>query len=218
MRRRQLLCSASLFAAVALCASGQETSNAPTETRGLPARATPADYAAHTKVGKFTVAAEFTGHSFPTMEGPLTSEEYIGAEVAFFGESGAKLPLSVADFSLKINGKKVLPGEPYGVLLSSLRDPEWIPPDQPTTKSSKTSLGTGGQGESNSPPPPVKIPVPVQRAMAKRLLQSTLSEGDRTLPQAGLIYFQYRGKLSNLQSLELIYDGPAGKASLKLEP
>jgi hypothetical protein len=58
----------------------------------------------------------------------------------------------------------------------------------------------------------------VQRAMAQRVQRASLPEGDRPLPKAGLIFFQYRGKTQNLQSLELIYDGPAGKATLKLQP
>ena len=43
-------------------------------------------------------------------------------------------------------------------------------------------------------------------------------EGDRPLPQAGLIFFQYRGKIQNIHSLELIYSGSAGKTTLKLQP
>jgi hypothetical protein len=62
------------------------------------------------------------------------------------------------------------------------------------------------------------VPVPLQRAMAQRVQRASLPEGERNLPQAGLLFFQYRGKTKNLQSLELIYDGPAGKATLKLQP
>ena len=78
--------------------------------------------------------------------------------------------------------------------------------------------GNGDQGGSNEPPPPVKIPIEVQRAMAQRVQKATLPEGDRTLPVAGLIYFQYRGKTQGIHSVELIYDGPAGKATLALQP
>jgi hypothetical protein len=35
---------------------------------------------------------------------------------------------------------------------------------------------------------------------------------------AGLIFFQYGGKTKGMKSLELIYDGAAGKATLKLQP
>ena len=63
----------------------------------------------------------------------------------------------------------------------------------------------------------MKIPVPVMRAMAQRVQKAALPEGDRALPQAGLVFFGYRGKTANLQSVELVYEGPAGKATLELQ-
>jgi hypothetical protein len=78
--------------------------------------------------------------------------------------------------------------------------------------------GKGEQGDANAPPAPVKIPIGVQRAMAQRVQKASLPEGDRALPQAGLIFFQYRGKAQSIHSIELIYAGPAGKATLTLQP
>jgi hypothetical protein len=54
--------------------------------------------------------------------------------------------------------------------------------------------------------------------MAQRVQKASLPEGDRALPQAGLIFFQYRGKAQGIHSIELIYAGPAGKATLTLQP
>jgi hypothetical protein len=99
-----------------------------------------------------------------------------------------------------------------------VKDPEWEPPAAPASKS-KTSMGGGGKGEQDSgPPPPVVIPIGVQRAMAQRVQKAALPGGDRSLPQAGLLFFSYRGKTKNINSLELIYSGPAGKATLTLQP
>jgi glycerol-3-phosphate dehydrogenase subunit C len=41
-----------------------------------------------------------------------------------------------------------------------------------------------------------------------------LPEGERVLPQAGLIFFTYRGKAEGIKSLELIYEGAAGKVTI----
>jgi hypothetical protein len=194
--------------------------DAQAEAKGMPPRATPGDYQSQARAGAVTIAAEFTGHSLPTLDGPLTTEDYVAVEMAMFGPAGTRLQISAADFSLRVKGKKApLPSQPYGLLLTSLKDPEWVPPEPPAPKS-KSSIGGGGQGQgdSNAPPPPVKIPIPVQRAMAQRVQRASLPEGVRTLPQAGLIFFQYRGKTASLQSIELIYDGPAGKTSLNLQP
>jgi hypothetical protein len=188
----------------------------PAESKGIPARATPGDYQFQARAGAVTIAAEFTGHALPTAEGPLSSEDYIAVEVALFGPAGAPLRISAQDFSLRVSGRRApLPSQPFGRVLSSLKDPEYIPPEAPEQKS-KSSIGAGGQ-EPSGPPPPVKIPVPVLRAMAQRVQKATLPEGDRVLPQAGLVFFQYRGKEENLHSVELLYEGPAGKAVLKLK-
>jgi len=45
-----------------------------------------------------------------------------------------------------------------------------------------------------------------------------MQEGDRPLPQAGLLFFRYGGKTEGIKSIELIYSGAAGKASLDLQP
>ncbi|MFN0166649.1 MAG: hypothetical protein ACKV22_09480 [Bryobacteraceae bacterium] len=212
-----------LSTAIFLCIHGQNTQNkdAQFEAKGMPPRATPADYQAHAQAGAVTVAAEFTGHSVPTLQGPLSTEEYVVVETGLFGSAGAPIKLSSGDFSLRINGKKTpLPSQPFGLVVGSLKDPEWEPP-VPAAPKSKTSLGGGGggaQGEADAPPAPVQIPIGVQRAMAQRVQKAALPEGDRTLPQAGLIFFQYRGKTESIRSIELIYAGPAGKATLTLQP
>ena len=206
------------MAALCLCAHGQNT---PIESKGMAPRATPADYQAHAQAGAITIAAEFTGHSIPTLQGPLSSEDYIVVETGFFGPPDAKLKLSPEDFTLRVNGKKPLPSQPYGLVVGSVKDPEWEPPEPPAEKKSKTSMGGSGKGDkgdSNDPPAPVKIPIGVLRAMAQRVQKGVLPEGERSLPQAGLIFFQYRGKTQGIRSIELVYEGPAGKATLTLQP
>ena len=214
------------IAALCLCVQGQTSpgKDPQIEAKGMPPRAAPAEYQAQAQAGTVTVAAEFKGHSVPTLQGPLSSEDYVVVETGFFGSPDARIKLSSADFSLRINGKKTpLAGQPYGLVIGSVKDPEWEPPEPPQSKS-KTSLnggGGGGRGEqsdSNAPPAPVHIPIGVQRAMAQRVQKAALPEGDRPLPLAGLIFFQYRGKTQGIHSIELIYAGPAGKATLTLQP
>jgi hypothetical protein len=223
MRLSRTLKIGALAAAICLCAQGQNTqgSDAQAEAKGLPPRATAADYQAQAQAGTLTVAAEFKGHSVPTLQGALSTDDYVVVEIGLFGSPGARMMLSSGDFSLRINGKKTpLSAEPYGLVAGSLKDPEWEPPVRAGSKSKTSVGGSGGgeQGEANAPPAPVQIPVPVQRAMAQRVQKASLPEGDRALPQAGLIFFLYRGKTQGIRSIELIYAGPAGKATLKLQP
>jgi hypothetical protein len=211
-----------LIAAIGICLQGQNTptTDAQIEAKGMPPRAAPADYQVQAQAGMVTVAAEFTGHSVPTLQGVLSTEDYVVIETGFFGSPGARIKLSAGDFALRINGKKTpLPSQPYGLVVGSVKDPEFEPAG-PSASKSKTNLSSSGKGEQgdNTPPAPVQIPIGVQRAMAQRVQKAALPEGDRTVPVAGLIFFPYRGKTQGIHSIELIYAGPAGKATLALQP
>ena len=186
-------------------------------------RAAPSDYQTQGKAGMVTIAAEFKGHSVPTLESVLTTEDFVVVEAGLFGGADARLTLSLDDFSLRINGKKTpLPSLPPDFVIRSVKDPEWEPPAAPASKGSKTKLnaggGGGGGGGDADPPPVVHIPLEVQRAMAQKVQKATMPQGDRPLPQAGLLFFQYGGQAKSIKSIELIYSGPAGKATLTLQP
>ncbi|MDR3701388.1 MAG: hypothetical protein P4L56_17200 [Candidatus Sulfopaludibacter sp.] len=206
-------------AAFCQTAPAQEAPGKDAQIKGLPPRPTPGDYQAHAKVGDFTVAAEFTEHAISTPEATLSSEDFVAVEVGFFGPPDSHLKISHEDFSLRINtGKKapVTASVQYGIVFRSLKDPEWQPPEPPASKS-KTGINTGGDsGQDSAPPPPVHIPIEVERAMQQRVQKAALPQGDRSLPAAGLIFFPFRGKAKNIRSIELIYDGPAGKVNLRL--
>ena len=211
------------MAALCIGATAQSTEMKdahPASIETLPPRASATDYQAHQQVGKLTIAAEFMGHSVPRAEGPLTTEEFVDVEVGFFGPAGEHVSLSVDDFSLRINGKKSpLPRQPYGLVVSNLRDPSWSPPEEAESKpKSKTGLSTGGGGDASSMPVVIHIPIALQRSMAQYVQKSSLRDGDRTVPEAGLIFFQYRGNRDKIHSLQLIYSGSAGKATLDLQP
>jgi len=195
--------------------------------KGMPPRSSPADYLSHAQVGTVTIAAEFAGHSLPTLEGStLNSEDYVAVETGFFGPPGARLTLSIADFALRMNGKKTpLAAIPYGMVARSAKDPEWEPPEKIEERKAKMTgdADTGGtsidkSGEPKATPTPIKIPLAIQRGWSQRVQRVTLPEGDRALPVAGLLFFEYHGKREKISSLELIYTGPAGKATVPLEP
>ena len=187
------------------------------EPRGLPPRAAPADYQAHAQAGAMTIAAEFTGHFVPLPQGTLTTDDFVVVEVGLFGSPEARTRLSKGDFSLRINGKKMAsPSQPYGLSFSSLKDPEWEPPSKP--KADKPTLNAGGGQPDDSFKPIIRMPIELKRTMQQRVQRASMPEGDRALPAAGLLFFEYRGKPESIRSLELIYSGPAGKATLALEP
>jgi hypothetical protein len=188
------------------------------ESKGMPPRATPTDYQAHTQAGMLTLAAEFMRHSVPTPEAPYSTEDFVIVEAGLFGPPQARLKLSIGDFSLRINGKKVAsPSQPYGLLFSSLKDPEWEPPSKPKGES-KPTLDAGGGKADDSFKPIIRMPIELKRTMQQRVQRASMPEGDRALPAAGLLYFEYRGKPESIRSLKLIYSGPAGNTTLALQP
>jgi hypothetical protein len=187
------------------------------EALGMPARAAATEYQAHAQAGAISIGAEFMGHSVPTPQAIYSVDDYVVVETGFFGPPDARLMLSVQDFSIRVNGKKTtLPNQPYELSFHSLKDPEWEPPAVEKSKTSLNTGGGGGAGGNDAPPPPPKMPLDLRRAMELRVQRAALPEGERILPQAGLIFFEYRSK--NVKSIELIYDGPAGKATLTLQP
>lgn len=186
----------------------------PVEITGMPPRSAATDYAAHVQVGDFTLAAEFAGHNVPRPEDPLTTDDYVVVEAAVYGPNGMKLNLSPEQFSLQINDRKPSPAVTFVVVASSIKDPEWVPPDQPKAKS-KTSLGGGGEDTPTLPP---KVPIELRRKMVQYIEVNSLPQGEHVLPQAGLLFFPYRGKTQSIRSIELIYNGPASKTTLALQP
>lgn len=198
----------------------------PRDGKGVAPRASATDYQAHASAGKFTIAAEFKGHSIPTPEATFTSEDYVSVEVGVFGPADARLTVKPENFSLRVvHGKGVvalqakktpsLPAQPYELVFKSLKDPSWEPPVKPESKG-KTTIGDNG----NSDPPPAapKMPFDLVRAMDQKVQRASLPEGERPLPLAGLVYFYYHGKTDTARSIQLLYSGPAGAATLELQP
>lgn len=222
MQLSHLLRATGVALAAALCLYAQEATPPkdarPNEAQGLPPRAAPTDYQSQGKVGAVTIAAEFDGHAVPTEEQTLNTEDFVVVEVALFGPPGARAQISLDDFFLRVNGKKSpFPSQSYVVVYSSLKDPTWVSPDADKEKESKTSIGTGGNQDSGNLPKIIHVPIELQRAMQQHTQKAALPLGDRALPQAGLLFFPYRGKEKGINSLELIYSGSAGKGTVTLQ-
>lgn len=173
-------------------------------------RSAPADYMAQAKAGSITLAADFVGHAVPTNEGTFTSEDYVVVELGVFGPAGTRAQLAFNNFSVRINGKKMpMPAQPYGAALKGLSDPEWI---APKVEDDKTKRQPGEPA-----PMAPKMPFNLRREMDLKVQKCVLPEGDRQLPVAGLLFFPYRGKAEAIRTVELVYEGSAGTATLNFE-
>jgi hypothetical protein len=207
-----------LGGAAGLCGQDASSPAAPVRAVGLPPRLSPADYQFHVQAGSVTLAAEFMGHDIPTEEGgPYFTGSYVVVEAALFGAPDAKIQLTYRDFSLRINGKKQpVPSQAYVLVFPTMKDPAWEPPAGETERALTSSAG-GGANKPQFKPAPPQMPIELRHVMEQRVLKASLSEGDRTLPQAGLLFFEWHGDLKNIHSMELVYSGSPGKATLALE-
>jgi hypothetical protein len=224
------------FAAAAfLCAvsftqqAGSQQTAAPdaqkAEVNGMAPRSSPGDYQAHAQLGKLTIAADFTEHSIAPPDATYNNDQYVTAEVAIFGSPDSKLQLSTQNFSMKINGKKMPePAVEFAAVFHDLKDPLYVSPDEAAYKKAKAEGGSGNglssggggnqQADQGNLPPIIHIPITVERAMQQKVRLAALPEGERPLPVAGLVFFEHRGRVN---SAELMYNGPAGKVTLRLQ-
>ena len=188
--------------------------------QGTGARAAPGEYQAHAQAGTVTIAGDYIGHFVPTADKNLTTDDYVTVEAAVFGPAGARLTLSPADFSLRINGKKAsLPAQSSTLVAHTVKDPDWVPPGSEDDKKEKNQASIhSGTKQDEAPLSKPHPPPELVHAMALQVERAAIPEGDRALPQAGLLYFEYRGKDKSVRSAELIYSGPAGQATLELQP
>lgn len=190
------------------------------EAPAVPVRSSTSDYQGHASAGAITIAAEFTGHNVVTPLASFTDEDYVAVEVAVFGAPGAHLRLSHEDFSLRINGKRAIPSQIYLAMYKTLKDPSYVNPAEEEDKKQNTDQGGAVVGQASSDRNPHWHPVPfeVEHAMEVRIEKSSLPEGDRVLPAAGLVYFPYNGREKGISTVDLQYDGPAGRALVPLHP
>lgn len=207
--------------------------------QGTTPREKPSDYPVQVISGAVTIAAEDMGHSIPAPRGMLFAGDYLVIEVAVYSDSKEPLTLASGHFKLRLNGKKkslLFPQSP-GMVAASIKYPDW---EQQRTFTVGAGMGNAGvilgqppaterfpgdrrPAESRLPQPPRapdqdstgidKHPEPTTDEIVQR---AALAEGPVKLPVAGLVYFPFKGKLSKLKSVELIYEGPTPAAVLRL--
>jgi hypothetical protein len=200
--------------------------------QGTEPKTAPSDYPVHVQMEAVTMAAEYLVHSLPTTKGTLVANDYLVVEAAFFGPLYSRLKMSPDNFLLRINGR----GEPLttdapGMVAQSIKFPG-MRPHLETTGSVSAGDGTvtvgprppasrfPGDGNDRTAPGqgPTVTEVNQENSVEYRVQAASLPEGEHSLPRSGLLYFFYRGKTKNIRSVELFYNGPMGKASLKLLP
>jgi hypothetical protein len=207
--------------------------------QGTPPKTSPSDYSAHAALDNgFSIAADYLVRSLPTPGGTLVADDYLVVDAMFFGPLQPALKMSAGHFLLRINGQKVpLTNQSTGMVAASIKDPNWAPKPGVTVIAGSDNrdvvYGPRSPVESFPGDPTVghpqqpRVPDPETSAglekepempIEERLVRSAMPETERVAPAGGLLFFSYRGKTKSIKSVELIYEGPSGKATLTLLP
>lgn len=192
---------------------------------GTDPKAKPEDYEVHGRSKDVSIGAEFMVHSFSGQGQTYIARDFLVVEVALYPPKGQTLDLKDGSFALRINGKKqtLAPAAPQ-LVAATLQHPEW--------RSGPRLEGLGGLGNGGvilgrplppqvpgGPPNPAPLPSPADnpsgidsepRVTAVELvIQTALPEGPHRRTVSGFLYFPYKGKISSIKSLELLYEDAA---------
>jgi hypothetical protein len=198
---------------------------------GTTAKASAQDYPAHTNLGKLSIGAEYTVHSFSRGQEMYIAKDYLVVEVAVYPAAGESLPVNAGHFSLRVNGRKqaILPQAPEFVA-SSLRYPDTASGLHPVAAIGPVVLGQPrpverfpGDPSARTPDPP-RVPQDNPGGLEKQppvkpeelVVLVALPEGEFRKPVSGFLYFPYHGKVSRIRSLDLVFASAAGGATLPL--
>lgn len=187
--------------------------------QGIEPKANASDYPVHTRVGDLSIGAEYMVHSVSGPEVSFTTEDYLVVEVALYPPRTGTM-VRGREWTLRINGKgdELLTQTP-GMVAHSMKyadlnrrrrlvvgaGPVILGQPAPAERFPGDPRGRRGQapGQVQTDEPPVDLTEVIQRV--------ALLEGDINRPISGYLFFPWRGKLSKIRKVELIWRPETGE-------
>jgi|HubBroStandDraft_1064217.scaffolds.fasta_scaffold00725_20 hypothetical protein len=199
---------------------------------GTTPKASEQDYPVHAKLEKLAIGAEYLVHSFSSGREMFIAKDYLVVEVAFFPAKGDALVVNSGHFSLRVNDRKqaLAPNSPE-IVAASLKFPNQSSGLHPTASLGPLVLGQPAPVERFPGDPNTRTGTTQPRAPGddssgldkqpavtaeELVVQAALPDGEHHGPTSGFLYFPYRGKISHIHSLELVFASPAGSTILPL--
>lgn len=200
---------------------------------GVEPKSRAADYPAHEKTAGAAIGAEFLGRYLPGEKTSHLTGNYLVVEVGFFPSvTGKAVPLSSGDFRLRLNGKLDLVAQAPSLVAGALRNPHWerergviaeggIGPAVVILRPDRRQPRFPGDPESPREPPgrqQTRIEDPnAEKDAGDAAIRRALPEEPVDRPAAGMLYFAWKDPVRKLKEIALVYDGPAGKAVIRLK-
>jgi hypothetical protein len=197
----------------------------------------PEEYPAQAALKEVTLGVEYLVRSVSGSGRTFFLNDYLVVEVAVFPARGREVAVALSHFRLQVGEKKkreVLPAVGSQFVAASLKYSNWE-----QQRNLEVAGGVGDQGVIVGRPPaterfpgdptsrsrlpaPPRAPEPDQsiepppRVWGHEVVVACgLPEGPAAGPVAGYLYFPYKGKTKELRPVELVYDGPAGTATVR---
>jgi hypothetical protein len=192
------------------------------------------DYPVRAKLEKLSIGAEYLVHSFSSGREMFIAKDYLVVEVALYPANGASLLVNAGHFTLRVNGhKQALSPQAPEIVANALKypDPNTSTGLHPTAQLGPVVLGQPrpverfpGDPNAQTGRPPPRAPEDNPSGLDKQppvkpeelVVEAALPEGEHHGPTSGFLYFPYRGKVSRIRSLELVFTSPAGSTALPL--
>jgi hypothetical protein len=197
----------------------------------------PEEYPAQAALQDVSLGVEYLVRSVSGASRTFFLNDYLVVEVAVFPARGQQVEVALSHFRLQVGEKKkreVLPAVGPQFVAASMKYPDWQ-----QQQNLEVAGGVGDQGvilgrppaterfpgdptgRSRLPAPPrapepdqgIEPPPPVRGNEV--VVACGLPEGPASGPVAGYLYFPYKGKTKGLRPVELVYEGPAGAATVR---
>jgi hypothetical protein len=163
------------------------------QTSGTTPKEKPSDYQVQQTVGDTVVAADYLLHSVGTGSGSFLAPDYLVVEVAVYPAKGHPVTVSSGQFTLRVNGREVLPTELPSVAAATVRFSSW-------------DTQGGRPGPASQPPPAANgIDRPTPRNAPEAITLTAFPNGEWTGPTSGNLYFGYSKKTKSIKTLDLIW-------------
>lgn len=178
--------------------------------QGTETKRKASEFPVQVKVAGAEVAAEFMVRLISYGRESFVTDNFLVVEVAIYPEPGKPVEVKLADFSLRVSGKKeLLLAQPPALVLSYLRYPDW---ERPPVRAGSADVEERFPGDPRArrypgPPAPAQNPdAPVEERMSNSdvVNKSSLPEGPRKTPVSGFLFFPWKGNPAKLKSAELV--------------
>jgi len=201
---------------------------------GTTPKSSEQEYPVRAKLEKLSIGAEYLVHSFSSGREMFIAKDYLVVEVALYPANGSSLMVNAGHFTLHVNGRKqeLSPQAPE-IVANELKypDPNTSSGLHPAAALGPIVLGQPrpaerfpGDPNARTGPAPPRAPDDNRSGLDKEppvkaeelVVEAALPEGEHHGPTSGFLYFPYRGKVSRIRSLELVFTSQAGSTTLPL--